>query len=224
MSDHFSGPRALADPAADICDVYAFPSPERAGRLVLVMDLFPYASSSALFSDAVISRFRVRPVTIAATGRAAAFAVGQRELVFDCTFDVPAKQGNGGRLAQRATCTMPNGKSASIVVNDEGGGSADGMRLYAGVRSDPFILCGSAIEQTFVTQKLAFAENGRNNLIGANILSIVIDADCDMLLGNGRLLAVVGETLASGKNPRRVERVGRPEIKILPFPGVGSIA
>jgi hypothetical protein len=27
MSDHFSGPRALAGPAGDICDVYAFPSP-----------------------------------------------------------------------------------------------------------------------------------------------------------------------------------------------------
>ena len=29
MSDHISGPRALADPIADITDVYAFPSPER---------------------------------------------------------------------------------------------------------------------------------------------------------------------------------------------------
>jgi hypothetical protein len=28
MSDHFSGPRALADPAADMSGVFAFPSPE----------------------------------------------------------------------------------------------------------------------------------------------------------------------------------------------------
>ena len=35
MSDHFSGPRALAGPAGDICDVYTFPSPERPGHLVL---------------------------------------------------------------------------------------------------------------------------------------------------------------------------------------------
>ena len=27
MADHFSGPRALADPASDITDVFAFPSP-----------------------------------------------------------------------------------------------------------------------------------------------------------------------------------------------------
>src|SRR4051795_4255730 len=35
MSDHISGPRALSDPIADITDVYAFPTPQRADRLVL---------------------------------------------------------------------------------------------------------------------------------------------------------------------------------------------
>ena len=29
MSDHISGPRAIADPVIDITDVYAFPCPER---------------------------------------------------------------------------------------------------------------------------------------------------------------------------------------------------
>ena len=212
MSDHFSGPRALADPAADICDIYVFPSPEQAGRLVLVMDLFPYASSNTLFSDAVICRFRIRPVTVAATGPRA-FAVGDQELVFDCTFDVPTKQGGGETLIQRATCARPNGKSCSVVVNNEDGGSDGGMRLYAGVRSDPFILDGSAIEQVFVTQRLAFREKGINNLLGANILGLVIEIDHDNLPANGSLFAVVGETLRSGKIPRRIERVGRPEIK-----------
>ena len=47
MSDHFSGPRALAGPAGDICDVYAFPSPERPGHLVLVMTVL--ASGQAGF-------------------------------------------------------------------------------------------------------------------------------------------------------------------------------
>ena len=43
MSDHISGPRALADPIADITDVYAFPSPETPGRLVLVLNTLPMA-------------------------------------------------------------------------------------------------------------------------------------------------------------------------------------
>ncbi|HEY6342550.1 MAG TPA: DUF4331 family protein [Bryobacteraceae bacterium] len=213
MSDHFSGPRASADPAADICDVYVFPSPEREERLVMVMDLFPFASSSALFSDAVICRFRVRPVTIPANGPTAAFAVGEQELAFDCTFDAPVKQGGGETLIQRATCTKPNGKSGSAVVNNEEGGTADGMRFYAGVRSDPFILCGNAIIRTFATQRLSFQDKGTNNLLGANVLSLVIEVDRDSLPGHGPLFAVVGETLALGKPPRRIERVGRPEMK-----------
>ena len=62
MADHFSGPRALADPASDITDVFTFPSPERPGHLVLVMDVFPSSTATALFSDALTYRFRLRPL------------------------------------------------------------------------------------------------------------------------------------------------------------------
>jgi hypothetical protein len=43
MSDHVSGPRAIADPVADITDVYAFPCPENPQHLVLIMNVFPFA-------------------------------------------------------------------------------------------------------------------------------------------------------------------------------------
>ena len=69
MSDHISGPRALADPIADITDVYAFPSPERPGRLVLVMNTLPFAQPSALFSDGLVYRFRLRSLTAGAGER-----------------------------------------------------------------------------------------------------------------------------------------------------------
>ena len=62
MSDHISGPRALADPIADITDVYAFPSPEQADRLVLVMNTLPMAKPSDLFSEGLLYRFRLRPL------------------------------------------------------------------------------------------------------------------------------------------------------------------
>src|SRR5262245_44003748 len=68
MSDHFSGPRALSDPTADISDVFAFPAPENTQQLVVVMDVFGKAGPTAVFSDAVIYRFRMRPVDIAGTG------------------------------------------------------------------------------------------------------------------------------------------------------------
>jgi len=65
MSDHFSGPRALAGPQCDISDFYAFPSPEQPGNLILVMDVLPFATASSSFSDAIICRLRVRPASIA---------------------------------------------------------------------------------------------------------------------------------------------------------------
>src|SRR5260370_37638947 len=86
MSDHISGPRAIADPVTDITDVFAFPCPESPQHLVLIMNVFPYAGPSACFSDAVIYRLRVRSVSITSN----AFAVGADEFTFDCTFDVPA--------------------------------------------------------------------------------------------------------------------------------------
>ena len=72
MSDHISGPRALADPIADITDVYAFPSPEHPGHLVLVMNTLPFAPPSAAFSDGLVYRFRLRHVTAGPLGSSGA--------------------------------------------------------------------------------------------------------------------------------------------------------
>ena len=72
MSDHISGPRALAEPIADITDVYAFPSPERPGHLVLVMNTLPFAQPSDLLSDGLVYRFRLRPLTAERAGRSGA--------------------------------------------------------------------------------------------------------------------------------------------------------
>src|SRR3954447_13861546 len=89
MSDHISGPRALADPIADITDVYAFPSPERPGHLVLVMNTLPFAKPYDLLSEGLIYRFRLRPLSRREPGERAPFAATGEELVFDCVFSPP---------------------------------------------------------------------------------------------------------------------------------------
>jgi hypothetical protein len=211
MSDHGSGPGAQADPSSDICDLYAFPSPERAGHLVLAMDLFPFAGLLRVFSDAVMCRFRLRPVTIAATGPAAGFDISDSEFTFDCTFEVPVQR--DGSAAQEGRCTSPAGESVAFTVGDEKGGRGEGLRVFAGLRSDPFFMDGVAIAQTIQTGRLALREPGTNGLHDSNILSLVLDVECAALLGGGPLLAVVAETLAVGKRPVRLERQGRPEIK-----------
>src|ERR1700676_681479 len=140
MSDHFSGPRSLTDPAADITDVFAFPCPDSPQHLVLAMDVFGKAGPSALFSDAVIYRFRVRPAAIAVTGPSASFAIGTEEVSFDCVFEVPSNLEGGAQPIQHGRCMTPNGETIPFRVNDEKGGSSNGVHVFAGQRSEPFFL------------------------------------------------------------------------------------
>ena len=199
MSDHGSGPRAFADPVVDITDMYAFPSPQRSGSLVLVLDVFPFAGMSALFSDAVDYRFRVRPTAIASSGAGAAFAVSEKEYVLSCRFAAPLEQEGGGPLVQEGTCTASNGQTVSFRVNDEQGGQAEGLRVFAGVRMDPFFFDGVKALETIVTRKLAFAAEGNSTMFRQNVLSIVIELDVAKLFGagDGSLFAVVGQLSTS---------------------------
>jgi hypothetical protein len=214
VSDHFSGPRAIAGPAGDICDLYAFPSPERSGHLVLVMTVLPRAGPSAWFSDAIGCRLRLRPATVAAVGPAAGFAVGAEELVFECIFDVPRSGDGGAAPVQQGRCTPPAGEPVTFRVHDEQGAGADDLRVFAGLRSDPFFLDLPALQMTVRGGRLAFQELGSNSLAGFNVLSVVVEADCAPLLrAGGPLFAVVAETVVAGKLPLRLERVGRPEVK-----------
>ena len=213
MSDHFSGPRALTDPAADISDVFAFPAPDDAQHLVVVMDVFGKAGPSAVFSDAVIYRFRIRPVDIAATGPEAAFAPSESEIIFDCVFDVPSDAGGAVRPVQYGRCLTPDGRTISFRADDENGGGDDGVQVFAGQRSEPFFLDVRMIEKTVATGKLSFKPKGADTLYGTNVLSIVLKLEWRKALEGGPLFGIVCETLAAGKRPVRIERVGRPEIK-----------
>ncbi len=206
MSDHISGPRALADPIADITDVYAFPSPQHEGTLVLVMNTLPFAQPGDQFSDGLIYRFRLRPLTAATTnGTGLPFGPSEDELVVDCVFTEPADE-------QEGTCTLSTGGSASFHVGDPEGGSGPGIRAFSGQRWDPFIMDAPAALKTIATRKLSFTDPGAIYLDGKNVLSLVVEIDASLLAG-GSLVGVVAETLTRGRFNVRIERVGRPEVK-----------
>ncbi|PZV16951.1 MAG: hypothetical protein DCF20_07320 [Pseudanabaena sp.] len=215
MADHNSGPRALADPVVDITDMYVFPSPERPGSLVLVLDVFPSAGSTALFSDAVDYRFRVRPTSIASQGAISAFAVSEQEYTFSCRFAVPVDPERGGQIVQEGTCTASTGQSVSFRVNDEEGGKVRGLRVFAGLRLDPFFFDGVRAVQSMMARKLMFVNPGDSRQNLQNCLSIVVEVDIATLFGAdaGPLFAVVGETVTIGSITARLERFGRPLIK-----------
>src|SRR5262245_11416554 len=147
MSDHFSGPRAIAGPQCDICDFYAFSSPERTGTLVLVTNIVPNAAPGATFSDAIVYRFRLRTATIAGVGTDAKFGLGKNEYVVDCTFDAPGV-GDGDEPVQNGFCCAPNGDRVAFVLGDEQGARGNGVRVFAGRRADPFFLDFGAFQES----------------------------------------------------------------------------
>jgi hypothetical protein len=215
MSDHLSGTRALADPAIDLTDLYAFPSPSRPGRLVLVMNVFPNARPGALFCNAASYRFRVRPAAIPAGHPGSLFDIGTEAYAFTCTFSAPVGPDGNGAGAQRGTCVLPNGEAVSFQVNDERGGHGHGVRIYAGLRLDPFFMDVPRDVETRATGRLAFLPTGTNTLDGVDVLTIVVELDVAAMFGSasGTVFAIAAETVTAGPYPLRLERLGRPEVK-----------
>jgi hypothetical protein len=206
MSDHFSGPAVMGDPAVDLTDFYAFCSPQRPGNVVLIMDVFPMASPQALFSDVVTYRFRMRPVTRAGDN----VTPGTTEHTIDVRFNgVPE-----GNLVQNGRIATSDGRELSFVVGECI--EQDGMRVFAGLVSDPFFMDVEAALRTDLSGKLSF-DTAVNTVLFRDVLSIVIEIPFAQILQsfNGiTLIAAISETLVSRRGkPIRIERLGRPEIK-----------
>jgi Domain of unknown function (DUF4331) len=122
---------------------------------------------------------------------------------------------DGARPVQDGYCIALSGETARFCVHDEQGGRLGGLRVYAGLRSDPFFIDLPAWLESLKTGRLAFKQEGQNSLTGADILGVVVEVDGKLLLKNGGppLFGVVAETVVDGKLPVRIERFGRPEVK-----------
>jgi hypothetical protein len=200
----------MAEPAADVTDLYAFPSPEHPGRLVLVLNTLPFALPTATFSDGLIYRFRLQPLIADAREDGTPFTVAGEETVIDCVFSTPVNGHGASGPEQEGTCSVW-GETVSVRVNDERGGQAHGIRVFAGPRWDPFIMDAPAALKTIATGKLAFTDPSAIYLDGKNILSLVVEVD-RAILRRAELYGVVGETLTRGRLNIRLERAGRPEV------------
>src|ERR1700752_1579891 len=141
MSDHVDGPRSIGEPAADLTDLFAFTSPENPARTVLGACVFPSAGEDAIFSNVIDYSIVVRRVTVAGVGNGAKFRPAHDEIRFSFRFEVLLRDG-AGKVIQSGVCTLPDGRTLSVTVNDHHGASAPegGVRVFAGLGSDPFYL------------------------------------------------------------------------------------
>ena len=211
MSDHIDGPRSIGDPSADITDLFAFTSPEDSARTVLAMDVFPSAGENAMFSNVIVHTIAVRRVIVAGVGSAAKFQPAEDEIRFSFRFG-PLERDAEGNVVQRGVCTLPGGRELLLAVNDEKGAATPerDVRVFAGLRSDPFYLAWTALH----LQKVP------NLLQNDNVLCIVVEVDTRRVLDptNGSLFGVIAETVpipqprAPVSHPvARIDWVGRPE-------------
>jgi len=228
MSDHVDGPRSIGEPAADITDLFAFTSPEDPTRTVLAMCVFPSAGENAVFSNAIDHAIAVRRVAVAGVGNAAKFQAADDEIRFSFRFEVLHRDG-GGTAIQKGVCSLPDGRKLSLTVNDETGSSTPegDVRVFAGLRSDPFYLAWDIGK----LKKLP------NLLQNDNVLSVVVEFDTRKVLepAKSSLFGVAGETTPVPQPPgvlgypaRRIDWIGRPEQTNMRFnnpamPGVDDL-
>jgi Polyketide cyclase / dehydrase and lipid transport/Domain of unknown function (DUF4331) len=214
MSDHIDGPRQIGDPSADLTDLFAFTSPENPARTVLAANVFPTCGVDAIFSNAVNHSIVVRRARVAGVGDATKIETSDPEIRFSVRFDVLERRAADQKPIQRGTCVLPDGQMLRFVVNDENGASSPNgtYRVFAGLRSDPFILAWLSRGNTMTPFK--------NLLDHDNVLCIVVEFDTLRVLnpGGGSLFGVIAETTPLprpggfvGHPPPRFDWVGRPE-------------
>ena len=199
-SDHQDTPLVEANPRFDVNDVYAFPSP-RAGRVALVLGtsspLTPAGTPTAAFGDQNEALYQLK---IDNTGDA------REDLVFQFTFTGPP----GHQRVRLEGPEVPNDVGTANTLIDghrelqgfvgDVLGSADGIQLFAGPRSDPFFIDLEAFFRVLpdrrpeagalsqITQgPLTFRPAGSavDFLRGINDLAIVVELPISELTDNG---------------------------------------
>ena len=193
-ADHLDSPTVRADPAADINDVYTFVNPNNPRELIIAATIIPLANNASRFSDSVFYRFHIDN-GIAGGGTLVTCRFKKRNQVH-CV-------GNNGLQAHGNVGTIVNGRH---------------MRVFTGLRDDPFFFDLAAFNTTKATLALSFTDPGINFFEGLNTMSIVLGIQSDRVTAKGvaHVLKVYAST-ARVADPEletfvQIDRMGRPAI------------
>lgn len=192
-ADHIDSP-AVTGPnstsrVADITDVYGFQSPENPNNLVLVCNtqglLAPTATGAAAFATGTMYEFNIDN-----TGD------NVEDLVIQCLF-----QGNTMRVYGPAAPSMKGLQSTVLTdaprtettVTTYGTGqpsvgtNANGVRIFAGPRDDPFFFDLARFRQIIGGTATSFRNPGVDTFAGTNVMAVVVEVPKSLLGGNGTL-------------------------------------
>mgnify|MGYP000601081092 CR=1 FL=1 len=182
-ADHRDSPSQLLNPQADINDIYAFMNPNDPEELVLVMTVVQNAASEdesiSTFSNTINYDFLIE---------SSAGTTVVDNLRLRCVF--PSET--------RISCSLGDTTATGTVGDMTQTLPENGMRVYAGLREDPFFFNGPGLNMTlpeedeFATMspglmfQAAAAENDgeADAFAGENTLAMVIGIDRDLLTAN----------------------------------------
>lgn len=188
-ADHIDAP-AVTGKASDITDFYAFESPSNSSNLVFVVNtqglLAPMATAAAAFDSDVMLEVNVDN---------SSNKDNMEDLVLQITFDngkvqvygpvAPIEKGLNSTLV-----TTGNKVEAdiSIYAGSPMTGEANGIKVFAGPRDDPFFFDLDQYKKVIAGTASGFNNPGTDTFAGTNVMSVVIELP-KSLLGSGTINA-----------------------------------
>ncbi|MEO1267183.1 MAG: DUF4331 family protein [Myxococcota bacterium] len=205
-ADHIDAPAAVAEPTADITDIYAWMTPD-ASKLNLVLNVSPFATADSAFSDAVVYAFHINS--------SAGYGENQTETLLLCAF----------ADAENVECWLGDEYVGGKATDPAGLASDSGaLKVFTGLRNDPFFMeftgftltvdavvaaagsldfddagCPTLDDATSaaLVGQLQSGMNGApasDTFAGANVLSLVIQVDKSLVTAGGPVLGVWAST------------------------------
>jgi hypothetical protein len=208
-SDHIDGPVTTRHRVADLTDLYVFPTPQQPGFVTFILNVYPIVPGDGHFSEKVSYTIFVRRAAPRPTAHGASFATSD-EVDITCAFTAPHDTAE-----HMVSCSGPHGLLArsryGVVPAKQ---ANNGVRLYAGMRADPFFF--NADFATDAIEGKLNAPKDDNVMAGVNVLSVVIDIELRQLYpANVPTMIAVAAESTTRDTPRaalrRLDRVVRPE-------------
>ena len=185
-ADHDDAPLIGSDQAADIADVYAFASPQDPTRLVLALtlsDVLPPGQirlGQSIFDPRVLYEFNIDNDGDAVEDRVIqAYVVGnpRRQEMIVRGPAAPAIRGAESRIVNApVTIAARVSTGATPMVAER-----NGVKLFAGVRDDPFFFDLGRFTAILGGQATSFDDPGTDAFAGLNTYAIVLELPVSMI-------------------------------------------
>jgi len=210
-ADHADAPGTLQSPSsrpdADINDVYAFQA--GSGRTVLAMTTHP---AVGVLSPSTYATDVKYVINVDRRGKSHA------DLAYVLRFNAPDSNGNQGFRVYRHKGLknaehLTDGEKIGTGRTNQSTTIADGIKVFAGLRSDPFFFDLDAFKHAVLganNGRTGFCDSGTVDFFqNFNTNAIVLRLDSDLL--GGKKIGVWGSTVTEGTD-QLIDQMGRPAI------------